>query len=380
VASRRRRLGTLLTIRSDLLDVLQVLDSTPAPRGRELAAALVLRDFCASRWPGMRWQIQRVGAHGANLAASHGPGPLLYSHLDTSLDDGPRGLEISDSAVTGFGVAVARGPAAAALLAFASASSGTLLLASSGTHRRGGQAVGVRAWLDANPAPASAIVAKCGPPGVLWSEPGAAYLTITVCGAPGVVMLPESAVPAHGLPVRLGGVLDAVSAWCADYVAAAPQVDQAGAAAGLGAISAGQPDKPDLYPSSVELGLYVVTVPGADVAALADDLLARVCAAVPRGCEASIAVEVVHEATSTDPTSSLVRAARTAWRAALGEPERITGWTGSTDGVVLRGCGIPTVRLGPQPSRSPVDPQRDVLSLDQLEAFVGIYGELLEVQ
>jgi acetylornithine deacetylase/succinyl-diaminopimelate desuccinylase-like protein len=381
VASGRRRLGTLLTIRRDLLDVLQVLDSTPSPRGRELAAALVLRDFCATRWPTIGWQVQQVGVHGANLVASRGPGPLLYSHLDTSLDDGPRGLNISDSAVTGFGLAVTRGPLAAALVAFASASSsGTLLLASSGTHRRGGRAAGVLTWLDANPAPSSAIVAKCGPPGVLWSEPGAAYLTVTVRGASGVVMLPESSVPAHGLPARLGAVLAAVSEWCADYVAAAPQIDQAGAAAGLGAISSGRPDKPDLYPSSVELGLYVVTVPGADVAAMADDLLDRVRVAVPDGCTATLAVEVVHEAASTDPTAPLVRAACAAWRSAFGEPERITGWTGSTDGVVLRGCGIPTVRLGPQPSRSTDDPQRDVLSVEQLDAFVGVYGELLEVQ
>ena len=360
--------------------MLQVLDSTAAPRGRELAAALVLRDFCVHRWPAISWRVQRVGAHGANLVGSHGPGPLLYSHLDTSLDDGPRGLDVSDCEVSGFGVAVARGPAAAALLAFAAAPSGTLLLASSGTHRRGGGSNGVCAFLETNPLPSSAIVAKCGPSGVLWSEPGAAYLTVAVRGAPGVVMLPDSAVPPHGLPARLGAVLDAVATWCDEFVATQPSVDQAGAAAGLGAIKGGLADKPDLFPSSVELGLYLVTVPGADVAAAADDLLARVRTVLPAGCTASVEVEVVHEAASTDPTAPLVRAARTSWTRVLGEPQRITGWTGSTDGVVLRGWGVPTVRLGPQPVTSAVDPRRDVLRLDQLEAFVQIYRELLEVR
>jgi acetylornithine deacetylase/succinyl-diaminopimelate desuccinylase-like protein len=214
----------------------------------------------------------------------------------------------------------------------------------------------------------------------LWSEPGAAYLTVKVCGAPGVVMLPSSAVPAHGLPARLGPVLDAVSAWCEEYVAAQPRVDQAGAAAGIGAINGGLADKPDLFPARVELGLYVVTVPGVDTAALADALTARVQAAAPSGCTASVAVEVVHEAASTDPTSALVRAARASWTRVLGEPAQIAGWTGSTDGVVLRGRGIPTVRLGPQPTVAADDPRRDVLRIDQLEAFAQIYRELLEVR
>lgn len=375
-----RRLGTLLTVRSDLLDVLQVLDSTPAPRGRELAAALVLRDRCARRWPAIDWQVQRIGAHGANLVASHGAGPLLYSHLDTSREDGPRGLTFDESTVTGFGLAVARGPAASAIVAFANARSGSLLLASSGTHRRGGRPAGVEAWLAENPLPPSAIVAKCGPPGVLWSEPGAAYLTVRVTGSPGVVMLPDSAVPAHGLPANLGPVLDAASTWCADYARTQHRADQIGTAAGIGAVHGGLPDKPDLFPDTVELGLYVVTVPGADVAELASRLAGTVAAAVPSGCTSTVDHEVVHAAGITDPGSRAVQAAQAAWARAFGAGERITGWAGSTDGVVLRGQGVPTVRLGPQPAVDLNDPSRDVLRLDQLDAFVDVYRELLEVR
>src|SRR4029077_13871077 len=86
LASRVRRLGTFLTTREDLLAVLRVLDATPAPRGRELATALALREHCRSHWPAIDWQVQRVGSDGANLVAAHDAGPLLYSHLDTSLD------------------------------------------------------------------------------------------------------------------------------------------------------------------------------------------------------------------------------------------------------------------------------------------------------
>lgn len=381
MAAGRRRLGTFLTLRSDLLAALQALDSTPAPRGRELAAALVLREACADRWPAVSWHVQRVGAHGANLVASHGPGPLLYSHLDTSLDTpGDVGRLRSDSeTVDGFGLAVARGPAAAALVAFADAPAGTLLLASSGTHRRGRDAAGVRAWLTANAAPPAVVVAKCGPRGVLWEEPGALYLTLHVSGHAGVVMMPDSATPPHGLPALLGPVVQAISRWCADYVRANPPAGQLGTAAGIGAVSAGLTDKADLFPAAADIGLYVVTLPGACAARLADDLLERVGPALPPGCTASVAVDPVHDAASTDPGAGIVVAARAAWMREFGPLPGITGWTGSTDGVVFRGQGIDTVRLGPQPSIAADDPRRDVLRLDQLEAFVRVYRKLLEV-
>lgn len=375
MASRSRRLGTFLTVRDDLLDVLQVLDATPSPRGRELAAALVVRDFCARRWPAIDWQVQRVGPHGANLVASHGAGPLLYSHLDTSVDTPADvgALRVGADDVEGFGLAVARGPAAAALVAFAEARTGTLLLASSGTHRRGQGAAGVLAWLATNPLPPAAIVAKCGPPGVLWSEPGALYLTVRITGRPGVVMSPMSAVPAHGLPAQLAGVLAEVSSWCADYIASQPPAGQLGAAAGIGAVSAGLADKADLYPGVVEVGLYVVTLPGARPRELAASLADRL--SVP-GCTVAVLPEPVHDAASTDPSAPVVAAARAAWRHEFGPPRPITGWTGSTDGVVLRGHGIDTVRLGPQPATGD-DPRRDVLRLDQLERFVRVYRALL---
>jgi hypothetical protein len=362
--------------------VLQVLDSTPASRGRELAAALVLREACSARWPAVAWQVQRVGAHGANFVARHAqPGPLLYSHLDTSVDrpDDVGPLRVSDETVDGFGVAVARGPAAAAVTAFAEARAGSLLLASSGTHRRRREAVGVSAWLATNERPSAAVVAKCGPRGVLWSEPGALYLTLDITGRSGVVMLPTSSVPTYGLPASLGPVLQAISGWCADYVAANPPSGQLGAAAGIGALTTGLPDKADLFPASAEIGLYVVTLPEASASKLADELLSRVDAVLPPGCSAQIVVDPVHEATITDPGAAIVRAACSAWGREFGPAPDLTGWTGSTDGVVFRGQGIDTVRLGPHPSSLAEDPRRDVLRLDELEAFVRVYRELLEV-
>ncbi|PAZ10778.1 hypothetical protein CLM62_39115, partial [Streptomyces sp. SA15] len=71
-----------------MLDVLHLLDATPAPRGKERTAAHQLRAWCAHRWPHVEWQVLEHGPEGGSLVAAHGAGPLLYSHLDTSLDDG----------------------------------------------------------------------------------------------------------------------------------------------------------------------------------------------------------------------------------------------------------------------------------------------------
>ncbi|MGH8862780.1 MAG: hypothetical protein ACRDVG_16365 [Jatrophihabitantaceae bacterium] len=383
MASGCRRLGAFLSEIEDVLAVLRVLDTTAAPRGREFAAAQALCELCRSHWPRIAWQVQRVGAHGANLVASHGPGPLLYSHLDTSVDGDAGQLRVTFDSVEGFGLAVARGPAAAALVAFATATSGTLLLASSGTHRRGAEAAGVDAWLAANSQPRSAIVAKCGPPGVLWSEPGALYLTVSVTGRAGAVMTPASAVPAGGLPARLGVVLDVLASWCSDYVAGRPGVGQLGAAAGIGAVDAGLPDKADLFPASARIGLYVVTLPGSSTASLVAEVSARVRAVLVgdlAGCTVDVTADPVHDAAATPPDAAIVTAAIAAWTASFGAPAEVTGWTGSTDGVLLRARGIDTVRLGPQPTLAPDDPRREVLRIDQLAAFVAIYRELLSTR
>lgn len=392
MALRRRRLGTFL--RQNLLDVLAVLDATPSPRGRERAGAIRLRDWCVTRWPHIDWTVDEYGSAGASLTATHGAGPLLYSHLDTSLDGSPHDaaitgaptpvgpLRVSGDAVDGFGLGVARGPAAAALVAFASAGRGKLLLAGRGTHRRGGARTGLAAYLARHDLPTSAIVAKCGPATLLWEEPGAAYLTVRVVGASGAALFPDSARPSGGTLMHAGLVLAELQRWRADYLAAHPDVGQVGAACGVGSLSAGWPDKPDLLPAGFEIGVYLVTVTGADVPSIASELAARLragCADTPLGdCEVRVGAEVVHAAAGTSPDAPIVKAAYTAWTAEFGaSPPPITGWTGSTDGVVLRGRGVDTVRLGPTSASGADDRRRDQLSLTELESFTRLYGKLL---
>uniref|UniRef100_UPI0015C50FEE hypothetical protein n=1 Tax=Streptomyces scabiei TaxID=1930 RepID=UPI0015C50FEE len=275
-------------MRQQLLDVLHLLDTLPAPRGGERTAAHRLRAWCAERWPHVEWQVLEYGSAGGSLVAAHGAGPLLYSHLDTSLDEGgaanrlvtgddaPVGpLTVDGDMVIGFGLGVARGPAAAALVAFAEAGAGRLLLAGSGTHRRTSGITGLEAYTDAYPLPPSAIVAKCGPPTLLWHEPGAFYLTVRVTGRSGAAMVAESATPPGGVIAQAGIVLDELARWRTAYLAADPRVGQTGRACGIGAISGGWPDKPDLLPAQLRVDLYVVVGDQVEPKALAAELTDR---------------------------------------------------------------------------------------------------------
>ncbi|MFI6524156.1 hypothetical protein [Streptomyces uncialis] len=393
MASGLRRLGTLL--RQPLLDVLRLLDTTPAPRGEERTAAHRLRGWCADRWPHIEWRVLEHGPAGGSLAATHGAGPLLYSHLDTSLDEDGAGirlvtgdtapvgpLRVTGDLLTGFGLGVARAPAAAALVAFAEAGAGRLLLAGSGTHRRAGGITGLESYAGTYPLPRSAIVAKCGPPTLLWHEPGAFYLTVRVTGRSGAAMAAESAAPPGGVVASAGVVLDELSRWRTAYLAADPRAGQTGRACGVGAISGGWPDKPDLLPAQLRVDLYVVAgdpvEPKALAAELADRLRARCARSALRNCAVDVEAEPLATAAATPVDAPVVTAARAAWHDEFGaQPPPVTGWTGSTDGVVLRALGVETVRLGPRAQPAADDPRRDELSLTRLTAYARVYRRLL---
>lgn len=406
MAARRRRLGPFLNATREIVGVLEVLDGVPAPHGHESAAAVRLADWCAAQWPWIDWTVERHGDGGANLQAGDPAGVLLYSHLDTSLGgdpsedrpitgraDPPPPLKVTSTQVEGFGLGVARAPAAVALTTFVSAAARgvpvRLLLAGSGTHRStlhgpGGTArsTGLDHYLATGPRPPAAVVAKCGPPTVLWEEPGALYLRVRVRGRHGAVLARESADPPGGVIAHAGPVIEAIERWRAAYVASetAPGT-QVGPAAGIGSLTAGRPDKPDLFPALLDAGIYVVTVPGADPRAIATALRDEVEAACADGplaaCMVEVDIDEIHPAAATPADAPIVREARTAWRAEFGDdPPPITGWTGSTDGVVLRAHGVDTVRLGPTSRPSPEDPRCDVLDLSSLARYGRLYARL----
>jgi hypothetical protein len=336
--------------------------------------------------------------------------------------------------VDGFGLGVARAPAAAALLGFAEladpSAGATLLLAGSGTHRlapgsterpgvaerlgsaerlgvverlgsaerlgvaerlssaeRPGSAgetgpTGVEAYLAGEPRPTAAVVATAGPSGVLWSEPGAAYLRVRLSGRQGAVLARRVARPDGGVIAHAGLIIAAIESWRLGYLAGREDPSgQIGPELGIGSIRAGRWDKPDLLPAALELGLYLVTMPGDDVLVLAQELAQYLRSAMALGplgeCGIEVRAQPVDAAAATDEQAPIVSQAKALWAAEFGAVKPIQGWTGSTDGVLLRGQGIDTVRLGPQIKAASEDPRRDHVDLAELARWPPIYAALL---
>lgn len=405
-----------------VLDVLQILTSLPSPRGREGALASALADWLTVAWPGIGWEAD-VDADGSGMLIGTPAGAparddtLLVSHLDTSLSGdpdadvavtgvwhAPTALDSGDEdgSLRGGGLLVAKGPAAAAIAAFAHASAeaeragdplrARLLLSSRGTHRAPDWSFrrefkdaepGVQRFLRTRPHPRQAVVAKCGPAGVLWEEPGCCYFRVRLTGPWSPVLSRRTFLPDGGLVANAGPVISTVDAWGIRLTESWPVGDQAGAAFGIGAIRSGLPDKPDLLPGALELYAYLVHAGPAEVGALAADLAATIEAATVAGPLAGYRVEVtghlVASGAATSRDAVVVRAAETAWTDVHGTtPAAIRGWTGSTDGVVLRAHKIDTVRVGPSVIGM-ADGVNDRLDLADLMAAQQVYERVLAI-
>ncbi|EXG79715.1 hypothetical protein CryarDRAFT_0759 [Cryptosporangium arvum DSM 44712] len=396
-----------------MLAVLSELAGTASPHGGERALAESFVRFASDRWPLIDWQVRRLDGDAASVLATvlgeadrrvddHvggavSPRPadvVLYSHLDTSLTgdpavdaaitgraDTPAPFAVSGDTVCGFGLGVAKAPAAAAVVGFVraaerahasgSALNAHLLLAARGTHRTswdGHASTGVSEYLGTFPPPRAAVVAKGGPPGVLRQEPAALYLRVRLSGAWGPLML----YPNGGLLARAGDLLTAVSAWGASYTAHRDDpTRQDGASFGLGALRAGSPEKSDLAPAGLELYCYLVlpgpVVPGEAAASLRAAL----------GDEVSVDEMILGNGPGTPGDAPIIRVATDAYTSEFPAAPPLTGWTGSTDGVVFRAAGIPTARLGPRPLGGGADPRVDTFSGAELARWARVYERLI---
>ncbi|WP_431727272.1 hypothetical protein [Verrucosispora sp. TAA-831] len=397
---------------------LRAMSWRASPRGRERALAERLARWSRLRWPDLDWQVDPVGRTGANLRCRSvrdvADELLIYSHLDTSLT----GEGATDRAVTGidtppprlvvdrrgdrlagFGLGVARGPAAAALVGFAAASGAvrqarlphqlTLLLASAGTHGSpyGPQGSdvppsGLAHYLDTD-RPAAAVVAKSGPAGILHEEPGAMFVRVTLRTRMRPVLARDQAAPAGGPLAHLGAVLRILERWRIDHVRTRRPGDrQMAAEAAVGAVHSGLAGKPDILPGIVELHLYVITASGDDPDRIRRDIHTRLVRGLANGpladCAITVDRHVVQTAGRTAPDRPVVRHAHAAWRLTQQTPPApISGWKGSTDGAALRAAGIDTARVGPRPGTDPQDPRVDVLAVSDLVRFARLYAHIL---
>ena len=192
-------------------------------------------------------------------------------------------------------------------------------------------------------------------------------------------MARDRLVPEGGVLAHLGVLTDAVETAGRQLVQAAPAGAQSGAQFGIGAVRSGLPGKPDLAPGVVEVFCYFVApgpLPaGATASAMAALLAALLVGSPLESAMVTVLDHVVHAGAATDPDAAVVRAARRAWASSVGPELPITGWTGSTDGIVLRSAGVDTARLGPCRVR-PVGDGSDVLDLDELLACAAMYEQL----
>lgn len=120
--------------------------------------------------------------------------------------------------------------------------------------------------------------------------------------------------------------------------------------------------------------------PGDDPAALPGAVAGAVAAALRDDGHTGLAVRGFLDdgvpAARTEPDAPVVAVAREAVRAVQGaDPPPVTGWTGSTDGVLWRHAGVDTVRMGPTPLATGVGVES--LSVDDLLRWATTYAEVV---
>jgi succinyl-diaminopimelate desuccinylase len=114
-------------------------------------------------------------------------------------------------------------------------------------------------------------------------------------------------------------------------------------------LRAGQPAQMNVIPASACVWVDVRTIPGVDHAALVGEVTrAARAAAAPGGIETEVAVIDDRPAVRIAEDAPLVRAMLAAHEAVTGEPGRLGGVPGATDGTVITSrSGVASVVYGP---------------------------------
>jgi succinyl-diaminopimelate desuccinylase len=114
-------------------------------------------------------------------------------------------------------------------------------------------------------------------------------------------------------------------------------------------VRAGDPTQMNVIPAHADVWVDVRTIPGVDHRELIETVTAlSASVADPHGVVALVEVIDDRPCVDTPPSAAVVRALRDAHTAVTGEPARLGGVPGATDGTVLTArTGMPTVVYGP---------------------------------
>ncbi|MEU9291817.1 deacylase [Streptomyces sp. NPDC048275] len=364
----------------------------PSPTGEEAPLAAHIADTLTS--VGCRAAVQPLDDRQANAWArldgdKTGPDLMLYAPIDTLTvgeesedlpwigpelrDDMRPRATVYDDLVVGLGASNPKGHAACVMMAAEAISlagiplTGDLVAAFGaggmptnarpvGTRRNTGQGVGCSFLLEQGVWTDYAVIAKPGWT-VSWEEVGLVWFEVTVRGTHTYVGS-RHRLPYDNAVARAGEVARHLEEWFAEYA----ERHTAGTVAPQGIVSSvrgGWPRMAAVTPAACTLMVDLRIGPDMTPLRAKREFMAVIDTLRDKlpGLDITAEMVLAIPGTRTPADSWICRSAMAGWAALEGrEHEVVRGNSGATDANILRGRGIPTVRVGmPKVAESPFD-------------------------
>lgn len=216
--------------------------------------------------------------------------------------------------------------------------------------------------------------------GIVWEEPGECWFRVEIMGELCYSGL-RHIQPNRNPIVDAAAIIPMIEDWIADYTKRETrgQISPQGT---VGAIESGWPFKPEFVPGICRLyvNLHTNSVLSPlelrrDFAALIDDIRGR-----RDGIDIKFDMLLSSPGSRTEPDNWIIRSVSGALEAVEGRPVIVSGLSGTTDGAILRGAGIPTARVGlpgmaePEPDWPPMF---DACRVGDLERLTRVYVQAL---
>ncbi|MER5515400.1 deacylase [Streptomyces sp. NPDC002763] len=360
-----------------LRDLITGLVDIPSPTGDEAPLAThIAATLTAAGCPARLQPLDDRQANAWARLSGDGTGPdlMLYAPIDTLTvgeesedlpwigpelrDDMRPRATVHDDLVVGLGASNPKGHAACVMMAAEAIAlagiplTGDLVAAFGaggmptnarpvGTRRNTGQGVGCSFLLEQGVWTDYAVIAKPGWT-VSWDEVGLVWFEVTVHGTHTYVGS-RHRLPYDNAVARAGEVARHLEEWFVEYA----DRHTAGTVAPQGIVSSirgGWPRMAAVTPAACTLMVDLRIGPDTTPMQAKREFLAALDK-VPADVTAELVLAI--PGTRTDPESWICRSATAGWEAFEGRAhEVIRGNSGATDANILRGRGIPTVRVG----------------------------------